>query len=152
MTSITGETGAGKSIAIDALGLCLGNRADASSVRPGASKTEVSARFSLGSSWPSQWPRGCSAARVLALSRLVICCLLALRLREASCIQWHSIGCDPGLAGRPSPARAMPPAGGVSGRRSVAAAPRRADFEDVARLHVHGADVVQFPGEEREAG
>ncbi|WP_198780705.1 DNA repair protein RecN [Shewanella putrefaciens] len=48
MTSITGETGAGKSIAIDALGLCLGNRADASSVRPGASKTEVSARFSLG--------------------------------------------------------------------------------------------------------
>ncbi|QYJ79729.1 DNA repair protein RecN [Shewanella acanthi] len=47
MTSITGETGAGKSIAIDALGLCLGNRADASSVRPGASKTEVSARFSL---------------------------------------------------------------------------------------------------------
>ncbi|MBT1443389.1 DNA repair protein RecN [Shewanella sp. JM162201] len=47
MTSITGETGAGKSIAIDALGLCLGNRADASAVRPGAEKTEVSARFSL---------------------------------------------------------------------------------------------------------
>ncbi|QSX36246.1 DNA repair protein RecN [Shewanella sedimentimangrovi] len=47
MTSITGETGAGKSIAIDALGLCLGNRADASAVRPGASKTEVSARFTL---------------------------------------------------------------------------------------------------------
>lgn len=47
MTSITGETGAGKSIAIDALGLCLGNRADAATVRPGASKTEVSARFSL---------------------------------------------------------------------------------------------------------
>ena len=47
MTSITGETGAGKSIAIDALGLCLGNRADATAVRPGASKTEVSARFSL---------------------------------------------------------------------------------------------------------
>lgn len=47
MTSITGETGAGKSIAIDALGLCLGNRADAASVRPGAGKAEVSARFSL---------------------------------------------------------------------------------------------------------
>ncbi|QLE84751.1 DNA repair protein RecN [Shewanella sp. Scap07] len=45
MTSITGETGAGKSIAIDALGLCLGNRADANSVRPGATKAEVSARF-----------------------------------------------------------------------------------------------------------
>ncbi|MGS0673478.1 DNA repair protein RecN [Shewanella sp. 0m-4] len=47
MTSITGETGAGKSIAIDALGLCLGNRADANSIRPGATKAEVSARFLL---------------------------------------------------------------------------------------------------------
>ncbi|MGI2177688.1 DNA repair protein RecN [Shewanella frigidimarina] len=47
MTSITGETGAGKSIAIDALGLCLGNRSDANTVRPGANKTEVSARFTL---------------------------------------------------------------------------------------------------------
>ena len=47
MTSITGETGAGKSIAIDALGLCLGNRADVNAVRPGASKTEVSASFSI---------------------------------------------------------------------------------------------------------
>ncbi|RTR38345.1 DNA repair protein RecN [Shewanella canadensis] len=48
MTSITGETGAGKSIAIDALGLCLGNRADANTLRPGATKAEFSARFSLG--------------------------------------------------------------------------------------------------------
>ena len=47
MTSITGETGAGKSIAIDALGLCLGNRADVNAVRPGASKTEVSATFNI---------------------------------------------------------------------------------------------------------
>jgi len=47
MTSITGETGAGKSIAIDALGLCLGNRADANTLRPGATKAEFSARFSL---------------------------------------------------------------------------------------------------------
>ncbi|NKF49754.1 DNA repair protein RecN [Shewanella sp. WXL01] len=47
MTSITGETGAGKSIAIDALGLCLGNRVDTNSVRAGASKAEVSARFTL---------------------------------------------------------------------------------------------------------
>ncbi len=47
MTSITGETGAGKSIAIDALGLCLGNRADVNAVRPGAGKTEVSAAFNI---------------------------------------------------------------------------------------------------------
>jgi len=47
MTTITGETGAGKSIAIDALGLCLGNRADLSMIRQVADKAEVSARFNL---------------------------------------------------------------------------------------------------------
>lgn len=47
MTAITGETGAGKSIAIDALGLCLGNRADGSAVRLGASRADICARFSL---------------------------------------------------------------------------------------------------------
>ncbi|WP_416308262.1 DNA repair protein RecN [Neptunicella sp. SCSIO 80796] len=47
MTAITGETGAGKSIAIDALGLCLGERAEAGMVRPGADKAEVTAIFSI---------------------------------------------------------------------------------------------------------
>ncbi|OMO34594.1 DNA repair protein RecN [Vibrio sp. 10N.222.47.A9] len=47
MTTITGETGAGKSIAIDALGLCLGGRSDAGMVRQGEEKTEVSAAFLL---------------------------------------------------------------------------------------------------------
>ncbi|MCJ2378425.1 DNA repair protein RecN [Vibrio sp. ZSDZ34] len=47
MTTITGETGAGKSIAIDALSLCLGGRAEASSVRIGEDKTDVTAAFAL---------------------------------------------------------------------------------------------------------
>lgn len=47
MTTITGETGAGKSIAIDALGLCLGDRADANMVRSSEDKAEVCARFTL---------------------------------------------------------------------------------------------------------
>lgn len=47
LSTITGETGAGKSIAIDALGLCLGERADASMVRTNADKAEVSACFDL---------------------------------------------------------------------------------------------------------
>ncbi len=47
LTAITGETGAGKSIAIDALSLCLGERADASAVRQGAAKAEIVAHFSL---------------------------------------------------------------------------------------------------------
>ncbi len=47
MTAITGETGAGKSIAIDALGLCLGGRAEADMVRQGAARADLCARFSL---------------------------------------------------------------------------------------------------------
>ncbi|WP_433639386.1 DNA repair protein RecN [Kluyvera georgiana] len=47
MTAITGETGAGKSIAIDALGLCLGGRAEADMVRVGATRADLCARFAL---------------------------------------------------------------------------------------------------------
>ena len=42
---LTGETGAGKSILIDALQMALGERADSGSVREGASRCEVSAEF-----------------------------------------------------------------------------------------------------------
>ena len=42
----TGETGAGKSILIDALTLALGGRADASVVREGASRADITAEFS----------------------------------------------------------------------------------------------------------
>ena len=42
---LTGETGAGKSILIDALQLALGNRADAGAVREGAERLDVSAEF-----------------------------------------------------------------------------------------------------------
>ncbi|MCU7960019.1 MAG: DNA repair protein RecN [gamma proteobacterium symbiont of Bathyaustriella thionipta] len=47
MTTLTGETGAGKSILIDALGLALGNRTDNSMIRQGADKAEISARFDI---------------------------------------------------------------------------------------------------------
>ncbi len=43
--TLTGETGAGKSILIDALSLALGERADAGVVRPGCERAEVSAEF-----------------------------------------------------------------------------------------------------------
>ena len=45
MTVLTGETGAGKSIIIDSLGLLLGGRADRELIRNGESKAEVSALF-----------------------------------------------------------------------------------------------------------
>ena len=47
MSVITGETGAGKSILLGALGLALGDRADSSLIANGAAKTEVNAIFDL---------------------------------------------------------------------------------------------------------
>ena len=45
--ALTGETGAGKSILIDALALALGERADAGVVRSGCDKAEVAATFEI---------------------------------------------------------------------------------------------------------
>ena len=47
--ALTGETGAGKSILIDALALALGERADAGVVRAGCDKADVAATFDIGS-------------------------------------------------------------------------------------------------------
>lgn len=47
MTVLSGETGAGKSIILDALGLTLGDRADTSMVRHGEDKADISATFDL---------------------------------------------------------------------------------------------------------
>ena len=44
---MTGETGAGKSILVDALGLALGDRADATAVRQGAERAEISVAFDI---------------------------------------------------------------------------------------------------------
>jgi DNA repair protein RecN (Recombination protein N) len=50
--ALTGETGAGKSILVDALSLALGERADAGVVRVGAEKAEVSAEFEVAPGSP----------------------------------------------------------------------------------------------------
>jgi len=47
LTVLTGETGAGKSILLDALNLALGDRADTSVIRHGNDKAEISVTFSL---------------------------------------------------------------------------------------------------------
>lgn len=54
MTVVSGETGAGKSIMIDALGLALGDRADSDTVRHGCERAEITALFDLS---------GCDEAR-----------------------------------------------------------------------------------------
>jgi len=45
LTVLTGETGAGKSILVDALALALGDRAEGGVVRPGAARAEITAEF-----------------------------------------------------------------------------------------------------------
>ena len=52
MTVLTGETGAGKSIMLDALGLTLGDRTDSGVVRAGAERADIHAEFDI-----SQIPR-----------------------------------------------------------------------------------------------
>src|SRR3990170_3687946 len=49
---LTGETGAGKSIIVDAVGQLLGERADSAMVRAGCDRSVVQGVFDLGGSWP----------------------------------------------------------------------------------------------------
>ena len=62
LTVLTGETGAGKSILIDALALTLGERAETSAIRHGATRADISASFQL--------PRTHSATRWLVENSL----------------------------------------------------------------------------------
>ena len=47
LCALTGETGAGKSIILDALGLILGSRSDSRLIRSGANKASVTASFDV---------------------------------------------------------------------------------------------------------
>jgi DNA repair protein RecN (Recombination protein N) len=71
---MTGETGAGKSILVDALGLALGDRADASAVRQGAERAEISVVFVCPPGHPAlAWlaERGLDDGEACYLRRLV---------------------------------------------------------------------------------
>ncbi|MEO8155171.1 MAG: DNA repair protein RecN [Rhizobacter sp.] len=69
---LTGETGAGKSILIDALQLALGSRSDAGVVREGAARAEITAEFDSPASL-SSWldDAGFEASDTLLLRRLI---------------------------------------------------------------------------------
>lgn len=71
-TALTGETGAGKSILIDALQLATGARAEASVIREGAQRTDVSVEFD-GTLALAQWleEAGFDASDTLLLRRTV---------------------------------------------------------------------------------
>ncbi|MGK2915325.1 MAG: DNA repair protein RecN [Porticoccaceae bacterium] len=54
MTALTGETGAGKSLVVDALGMALGDRADSERIRNGADKAEIAATFAVQTNQAAQ--------------------------------------------------------------------------------------------------
>ena len=54
LSVLTGETGAGKSIMLTALGLALGDRADSSYVRPGCKRAEINLEFDLSDNLPAK--------------------------------------------------------------------------------------------------
>ena len=54
LSVLTGETGAGKSILLDALGLALGARGEAGLVRRGAEKASVTAAFDIPAKHPAR--------------------------------------------------------------------------------------------------
>ena len=53
LSVLTGETGAGKSILVDALGLALGDRADANTVRKGKERAEICVTFDCPDNHPA---------------------------------------------------------------------------------------------------
>src|SRR5450432_4662437 len=71
LTVLTGETGAGKSIVVDALQLLAGGRAGAEVVRHGAERAEVSATFDVVQA-PRELKRWLEEQSVSATSELVV--------------------------------------------------------------------------------
>jgi len=74
LTVLTGETGAGKSILLDSLGLALGARAEGGMLRPGAQQLSVAAEFALAKAHPAHAilaDQGIAAADTLILRRVV---------------------------------------------------------------------------------
>jgi len=74
IVTLTGETGAGKSILLDALGLALGARADAAMVRAGAERASVTAVFDVPADHPARAiaaEQGLDAEGELILRRVV---------------------------------------------------------------------------------
>ena len=64
LTVLTGETGAGKSILLDALGLALGSRADFGLIRQGSQNAQVSALFQICLLYTSPSPRDATLSRM----------------------------------------------------------------------------------------
>lgn len=74
LTAMTGETGAGKSILLDALGLTLGGRSDAGLIRQGCTQASVTAAFAVAKNHPCRLlleEHGLSDEEELMLRRVI---------------------------------------------------------------------------------
>ena len=72
--ALTGETGAGKSILLDSLGLALGGRSDSGLIRKGADQAQVTAEFDCDAGHPLHAllkQQGIETGRTLVLRRIV---------------------------------------------------------------------------------
>ncbi len=89
MTALTGETGAGKSILMDALALTLGERADPKMIRNGCDDAEISAHFDLsGCDQARQWleTQGLATAEQCVIRRV-----LSQHKRSRAYINGHTV-------------------------------------------------------------
>ena len=94
MSALTGETGAGKSILIDALGLSLGDKANAGMIRDGCERAEVCSEFDL-----SDCPRAADWLRAHDLDDEDQCLLRRVLVREGRSRAY--------INGRPAPQSAL---------------------------------------------
>jgi DNA repair protein RecN (Recombination protein N) len=98
MTAITGETGAGKSIAIDALGLCLGGERKATWCAQGANRADLCARFPERYPAAQRWleenqledGRECLLRRVISTTAALAALSTARPSRSPSFASWAS--------------------------------------------------------------
>ena len=70
LVALTGETGAGKTMIVEAINLLVGGRADAGMIRPGATEARVEGRFVVGEeemilcrTIPARWSFSCVCQR-----------------------------------------------------------------------------------------
>ncbi len=90
LTVLTGETGAGKSILVDALQLLAGGRAGAEVVRHGAERAEITGTFELGNS-PRELKRWLEEQSVYAPDELSIRRVVASDGRSRAYLNGHAV-------------------------------------------------------------
>ncbi len=161
MTALTGETGAGKTLVVEALGLLVGERADALLVRPGADEALVEGRFSGPGATPAEriLARAVAAggrSRAYLDGRMASAAALAEVAGEL--LDLHGQHAAQSLLAPASQRAALDRAGGVDTsrldelrRRLRVLAAREAELGGDARSRAHELDLLRFQVSELDA-